>query len=123
MAAVLRSSFTASTGVVGFSSSISSTNGLERKASPAPLARKNVTTEAMVRIRFTRVGRKHSPFYRIVAIDQRRQRDGKPLQFLGWYDPIKHETQLNAPAIKKWLDCGAQPTDTVHNLLKKALIV
>ena len=44
-------------------------------------------------------------------------------QFLGWYNPLKHETQLNAPAIKKWLDCGAQPSGSVENLLKKALIV
>ena len=44
-------------------------------------------------------------------------------QFLGWYNPLKHETQLNAPAIKKWLDEGAQPTGTVENLLKKALIM
>ena len=44
-------------------------------------------------------------------------------QYLGWYNPLKHETQLDAPAIKKWLDVGAQPTVSVENLLKKALIV
>lgn len=44
-------------------------------------------------------------------------------QELGWYDPIKKETNLDAPAIKKWLMNGAQPSDTVENLLKKALIL
>lgn len=44
-------------------------------------------------------------------------------QFLGWYNPLKHETQLNGPAIKAWLDKGAQPTVSVENLLKKAMIV
>ena len=46
-----------------------------------------------------------------------------PAQFLGWYNPLKKETQLDAPNIKKWLDQGAQPTETVANLLKKAMIM
>jgi len=45
------------------------------------------------------------------------------VQFLGWYNPLKKETQLDGPAIKKWLDQGAQPTETVANLLKKAMIM
>lgn len=45
------------------------------------------------------------------------------LQRLGWYDPLRKETNLNAPAIKKWLDVGAQPSQTVENLLKKALVI
>lgn len=69
------------------------------------------------------MGRNKAPFYRIVAIDRKDRRDGRPLEFLGWYNPMSKETQLNAPAIKKWIDNGAQPTDTVNNLLKKALIV
>jgi small subunit ribosomal protein S16 len=44
-------------------------------------------------------------------------------QFLGWYDPLKHETQLDAPNIKKWIELGAQPSTSVSNLLKKALII
>jgi len=44
-------------------------------------------------------------------------------QFLGWYNPLKKETQLDGPAIKKWLDQGAQPTETVANLLRKAMII
>ena len=45
------------------------------------------------------------------------------LQELGWYDPLKKDTNLNAPAIKKWLDVGAKPSDTVESLLKKAMIM
>jgi ribosomal protein S16 len=54
------------------------------------------------------MGRKKLPFYRIIAVDSRVRRDGKPLEFLGWYNPLNKETNLNAPAIKKWLS-GAQP--------------
>ena len=45
------------------------------------------------------------------------------LQELGWYDPLKKDTNLNAPAIKKWLGVGAKPSDTVESLLKKAMIM
>ena len=44
-------------------------------------------------------------------------------QELGWYDPLRKETNLNAPAIKKWLSVGAQPSETVEKLLKKAMIM
>lgn len=74
-------------------------------------------------IRFTRMGRKKLPFYRIVAVDSRVRRDGKPLEFLGWYDPLKKEANLNAPAIKKWLAVGALPSDSVESLLKKAMVM
>eukprot|EP00854_Cymbomonas_tetramitiformis_P014092 gene14092-16665_t len=83
----------------------------------------DTTVTAVVKIRFTRMGRNKSPFYRIVAIDSRKRRDGRPLQNLGWYNPLKKETQLDAPAIKDWLEKGAQPSQTVENLLKKALII
>lgn len=79
--------------------------------------------ENRVAIRFTRGGRRKSPFYRIIAIDSRDRREGRPLEFLGWYDPMTKETNLNAPAIKKWIGHGAQPSDTVGNLLKKAMII
>ncbi|KIZ03043.1 30S ribosomal protein S16 [Monoraphidium neglectum] len=82
-----------------------------------------VMVEARVAIRFQRFGRKKSPFYRLVAIDSRTRRDGRPLEYLGWYDPLKKETNLNAPAIKQWLSTGAQPSDTVRNLLKKAYVI
>ena len=44
-------------------------------------------------------------------------------QRLGFYDPLKKETNLNAPAIKKWLEVGAQPSDTVRDLLKRAMVI
>lgn len=69
------------------------------------------------------MGRKKEPFYRLIAIDSRARRDGKPIQLLGWYDPMKKESSLDAPAIKEWLSKGAQPSDTVGALLKKALIM
>ena len=79
--------------------------------------------EAKVAIRFQRFGRKKAPFYRLVAIDSRDRREGRPLERLGFYDPLKKETNLNAPAIKKWLAVGAQPSETVANLLKKAMVL
>ena len=45
------------------------------------------------------------------------------LQELGWYDPLKKDTNLNAPAIKKWLAVGAKPSDTVEVLLRKAMVI
>lgn len=74
-------------------------------------------------IRFTRLGRKRQAFYRLVAIDSKKRRDGLPIEFLGWYDPIKKESSLNAPAIKEWIAKGAQPSETAGSLLKKALII
>lgn len=88
--------------------------------SAAPSRSTTVAVEARVAIRFQRYGRKKAPFYRLVAIDSRDRRDGAPIEYLGWYDPLRKETNLNAPAIKKWLGQGAQPSDTVRNLLKKA---
>ena len=49
--------------------------------------------------------------------------DHPAVQNLGWYDPLRKETNLNAPAIKKWLAVGAQPSDTVRALLKKAMVI
>ena len=74
-------------------------------------------------IRFTRLGRKRTSFYRIIAIDSRKRRDGLPLEYLGWYDPHAKQSNLDAPAIKAWLAKGAQPSDTVGALLRKSLII
>ena len=74
-------------------------------------------------IRFTRLGRKRQAFYRLVAIDSKKRRDGLPIEFSGWYEPIKKESSLNAPAIKEWIAKGAQPSQTAGSLLKKALII
>lgn len=75
-----------------------------------------------VRIRLTRFGRKKRPFYRIVAADSRSPRDGRHLEMLGYYDPIAPADQLkvNLERVDYWLGVGAQPSDTVVGLLKKA---
>nr|YP_010920623.1 ribosomal protein S16 [Philotheca pungens]WAJ53653.1 ribosomal protein S16 [Philotheca pungens] len=74
----------------------------------------------MVKLRLKRCGRKQRAIYRIVAIDGRSRREGKDLQKVGFYDPINNQTHLNVPAILYFLDKGAQPTGTVHDISKKA---
>jgi small subunit ribosomal protein S16 len=73
----------------------------------------------MVKIRLTRTGRKHQPHYRIVAIDSRKKRDGDYLEKIGYYNPRTNPPtfDLDKAILKKWLDRGAQPTDTVFDLL------
>ena len=93
------------------------------RATTSSAPRSPLLVEAKVAIRFQRFGRKKAPFYRLVAIDSRDRREGRPLERLGFYDPLKKETNLNAPAIKKWLAVGAQPSETVANLLKKAMVL
>lgn len=75
----------------------------------------------MVKIRLKRLGAKKRPFYRIVVADSRTARDGRTIAEIGYYDPIKEpiELKLDVEAAKKWISNGAQPTDTVRNLLKK----
>nr|YP_010879280.1 ribosomal protein S16 [Allamanda cathartica]WIC96764.1 ribosomal protein S16 [Allamanda cathartica] len=73
----------------------------------------------MVKLRLKRCGRKQRVVYRIVAIDVRSRREGKDLQKVGFYDPIKNQTYLNVPAILYFLEKGAQPTGTVQDILKK----
>nr|YP_009456449.1 ribosomal protein S16 [Gymnocarpos przewalskii]AUJ23039.1 ribosomal protein S16 [Gymnocarpos przewalskii]UVW79802.1 ribosomal protein S16 [Gymnocarpos przewalskii]UVW79883.1 ribosomal protein S16 [Gymnocarpos przewalskii]UVW79964.1 ribosomal protein S16 [Gymnocarpos przewalskii] len=74
----------------------------------------------MVKLRLKRCGRKQRVVYRIVAIDVRSRREGRDLQKVGFYDPIKNKTYLNVPAILYFLEKGAQPTETVYAILKKA---
>lgn len=93
------------------------------RVSTARPARVVTVVENRVALRFQRFGRKKLPFYRLVAIDSKKRRDGEPLEYLGWYDPLKKETSLNAPAIKVWLGKGAQPSETVGNLLRKAYVM
>jgi small subunit ribosomal protein S16 len=78
-----------------------------------------------VRIRMMSLGRKHRPFYRIVAIDGRQPRDGRYLEELGSYDPMVPNTdervKLNADRVKHWLSVGAKPSEKLAVLLKKYL--
>jgi len=74
-----------------------------------------------VRIRLMRMGRKKRPFFRVVAADARSPRDGKFLDLLGYYDPLKqpYEFKVDAEKVKSWLQKGAEPTETVRALLKR----
>nr|YP_010849682.1 ribosomal protein S16 [Lobelia heyneana]WGH11038.1 ribosomal protein S16 [Lobelia heyneana] len=74
----------------------------------------------MVKLRLKRCGRKNRATYRIVAIDVRSRREGRDLRKVGFYDPIKNQTSLNVPAILYFLERGAQPTETVRDILKKS---
>ncbi len=78
-----------------------------------------------VKIRLTRMGKKKNPFYRIVVADERTRRDGAPIEEIGYYDPMTNPANVKIDAEKatKWLNNGAQPTDTVRSLLKKAEII
>jgi len=79
----------------------------------------------MVKIRLRRMGAKKAPFYRIVVADSRYPRDGRFIEEIGYYNPISEPVQLKVDAdkAKKWLSDGAQPTDTVKALLKKANVL
>jgi len=75
-----------------------------------------------VKIRLTRLGAKKKPFYRIVIADSKNPRDGRAIQEIGYYDPTAEPPVLkvDTEAAKYWLSKGAQPTDTVRGLLKRA---
>ena len=75
-----------------------------------------------VKIRLKRMGRRNRPFYRLVAIDGRKRRDGREIESLGWYDPLKKEDSYNLKEdrIKYWIEKGAQKSNTTNNLLTKA---
>ena len=68
------------------------------------------------------MGAKKAPFYRVVVADSRFARDGRFIEEIGYYDPTKEPSvvKIDAEKAKQWLDNGAQPTDTVREILKKA---
>lgn len=74
-----------------------------------------------VKLRLKRMGSKKKPFYRIVAADSRVARDGKFIELVGTYNPVSEpaEVKINEEVALKWLNNGAQPTDTVRDLLSK----
>lgn len=76
----------------------------------------------MVKIRLKRMGAKKKPFYRIVVADARAPRDGATIAEIGYYDPTKNPYVLSVDIenAKKWIGNGAQPSDTVRALFKKA---
>ena len=74
-----------------------------------------------VKIRLQRVGTKKKPFYRVVAMDSRKKRDGDVIEYVGRYQPIVSDKQfvIDEEKVLKWLNNGAQPSDTIKALLKK----
>jgi small subunit ribosomal protein S16 len=76
----------------------------------------------MVRIRLTRRGAKKKPFYRVVAADSRSPRDGRFIEQLGYYDPMKEPfiLKLDLDRIDHWIGKGAQPSETVARLITRA---
>jgi small subunit ribosomal protein S16 len=75
----------------------------------------------LVKIRLKRIGAKKSPFYRIVVADSRYPRDGRFIEEIGTYNPLTDpaEVKINAEKATEWIKNGAQPTDTVRQLMKK----
>lgn len=78
-----------------------------------------------VKIRLKRLGAKKAPFYRIVVADSRSPRNGKSIAEIGYYDPTKDPAiiKVNVDEAKTWLNNGAQPSDTVRALLRKAGVI
>ena len=74
------------------------------------------------KIRLRRMGAKKAPFYRVIVADSRDPRDGKFIDEIGYYNPLTEpaEIKIDAEKANKWLQSGAQPTDTVKSLLKKS---
>ena len=73
-----------------------------------------------VKIRLSRIGRKNRPYWRFVAVDSRKKRDGVFLEDLGTYDPVKHEiVQLHVDRINNWVAKGASCSPTVRKLIRK----
>ncbi len=78
----------------------------------------------MLVIRLCRIGKKKMPFYRVVVIEKTRPRNGRYVEVVGTYNPLKKpaEVKLDAERVKYWLGCGAQPSDTVRSFLRNQKI-
>lgn len=74
-----------------------------------------------MKLRLTRMGSKKRPFYRVVAINSETRRDGRPLEYLGHYNPMVEpsEIKIDKEKVEKWIEKGAELSDTVRALLKK----
>ena len=79
----------------------------------------------MVKIRLRRMGAKKKPVYRVVVADSLSPRDGAFIEIIGHYNPLLEpaSVDINEEKALKWLSCGAQPTETVNNLLRKLGII
>lgn len=85
-------------------------------------AKQNLTKKIMVALRLNRQGTKDRPYYKIVAVDNRKRRDGRYIEQVGTYNPMIDGVnfKLDLEKADKWLENGAQPTDTVKSIIKKA---
>ena len=77
----------------------------------------------MLKLRLTRIGRKKQPVYRLVIIEHTTRRDGRPVDQVGYYNPLTKESNFQVEKIQKWLSYGVQPTKTVFDLLKKSNLI
>jgi small subunit ribosomal protein S16 len=74
----------------------------------------------MLKLRLKRTGRKRSPSYRLVIMENTFRRDGRPIEEVGYYNPITKQYKFDQEKIKKWLNYGAKPTETVFKFIKKS---
>ena len=77
----------------------------------------------MLKLRLTRIGRKIQPVYRLVIMEHTTRRDGRPVDQVGYYNPLTKQSNFHVEKIQKWLSYGVKPTETAYQLLKKANIV
>lgn len=77
----------------------------------------------MLKLRLKRNGRKRQPSYRLVIMESTSRRNGRPVDEVGYYNPITKESYINQEKIVKWLNYGVQPTQTVFQLLKKSNLI
>jgi small subunit ribosomal protein S16 len=77
----------------------------------------------MLKLRLKRIGRKRYPAYRLVVMENTTKRDGRPIEEVGYYNSITKQYKFDPDKIKKWLNYGVKPTETVFSLLKKAEII
>ena len=77
----------------------------------------------MLKLRLKRNGRKRQPSYRLVIMESASRRNGRPIDEVGYYNPITKESYFNQDKIIKWLKYGVQPTETVFQLLKKSNLI
>jgi small subunit ribosomal protein S16 len=77
----------------------------------------------MLKLKLKRLGKKRYPFYRLVIIETTSRRTGRPIDKVGYYNPMTKDYKFDSEKIKKWLNYGVEPTQTVLTLLTKAEIV
>lgn len=77
----------------------------------------------MLKLRLKRMGRKKQPTYRLVVMENTSRRNGRPVEQVGYYNPLTKESSFDVDKIRKWLSSGVKPTQTVQDLLRKGNII